>query len=110
VDATASIELWRTERQEYRQLECSDIMTNAPAGVREPTIVEPLAGTKSDYQICSEIARRLGLGDAYTEGRTEHDWMGWAVDAYRKARYPGLPSAKDLDRRDDRRPEFGTEH
>jgi hypothetical protein len=39
-EATASVELWRTERVEYRQLECSDIMTNAPPGVRQPTIIE----------------------------------------------------------------------
>jgi hypothetical protein len=40
-EATASNEVWRTERVEYRQLECSDIMTNAPADVKQPTIVEP---------------------------------------------------------------------
>jgi anaerobic dimethyl sulfoxide reductase subunit A len=62
-----------------------------------PKIVDPPFETKSDYQICAEISGRLGLRDAYTEGRTEHDWMVWAVDAYRKARYPGLPSAKDLE-------------
>jgi len=62
-----------------------------------PKLVEPPDETKSDYQICAEIAKRLGIGDAYTEGRNEHDWMVWAVDAYRKARYPGLPAAKDLE-------------
>ncbi|MBM4042392.1 MAG: LamG domain-containing protein, partial [Planctomycetes bacterium] len=41
VEATASIELWRTERKEYKALECSDIMTGAPADRRQPTIIEP---------------------------------------------------------------------
>ncbi len=40
-EAAASIELWRTKQQPYTTLECSDIMTNAPANVRQPTIVEP---------------------------------------------------------------------
>lgn len=40
-EATASIELWRTKRQEYADLQCSDIMTKAPAGARKPTMIEP---------------------------------------------------------------------
>jgi hypothetical protein len=39
--ATASIELWRTKQQEHAHLECSDIMTGAPADRRQPTVVEP---------------------------------------------------------------------
>ncbi len=34
-----------------------------------PRIVEPPGETKSDYRIAAEIAARLGLGEAYTEGR-----------------------------------------
>ncbi|HEY3320443.1 MAG TPA: DUF5703 domain-containing protein [Planctomycetota bacterium] len=41
VEATASIELWRTKQQEYAELQCSDIMTNAPAAQKKPTIIEP---------------------------------------------------------------------
>jgi hypothetical protein len=40
-DAAASIELWRTSRQPYTELQCSDIMTSAPANVLQPTIIEP---------------------------------------------------------------------
>ena len=36
--------------------------------------IEPLWESKSDYQIFSEVAERLGWGDQYTEGRTELDW------------------------------------
>ena len=39
--ATASVELWRTKRQKYTNLECSDIMNSAPASARKPTIIEP---------------------------------------------------------------------
>ncbi|MCY3020975.1 MAG: DUF5703 domain-containing protein, partial [Planctomycetota bacterium] len=40
-EATASIELWRTSQQEYKELQCADIMTNAPAAQKKPTIIEP---------------------------------------------------------------------
>ena len=59
-----------------------------------PKIVDPPFETKSDYKICSEIAKRLGLGWAYTEGRTERGWIEWALEQYRTTRFPGLP---DLD-------------
>ena len=41
IAATASVELWRTSQQEYKELQCSDIMTNAPAAQKKPTIIEP---------------------------------------------------------------------
>jgi len=41
LEATAAIELWRTERREYKDLQCSDIMTAAPANRRQPTMIEP---------------------------------------------------------------------
>ncbi len=43
LEATASFELWRTNRYELPSLECSDVMTDRskPKGMHEPTIVEP---------------------------------------------------------------------
>jgi len=41
VEATAVLSLWRTERREYKDLQCSDIMTSAPADRRQPTLIEP---------------------------------------------------------------------
>jgi anaerobic selenocysteine-containing dehydrogenase len=37
--------------------------------------IEPLYESKSDYQIFSDLADRLGLKEAYTEGKTEEDWI-----------------------------------
>ncbi len=65
--------------------------------VLAPKVVEPLAETKGDYQICTELARRLGVGDAYTEGRTERDWVEWSLDRFRAARFPGLPALARLE-------------
>jgi len=62
-----------------------------------PQIVEPLPDTKSDYRICSEIAARLGIGDAYTEGRDERGWVEWVIEEYRKSRFPDIPSLDEFE-------------
>ena len=63
-----------------------------------PKIVEPPFETKSDYQICAEIATRLGLHDAYTEGRSERDWIAWGIETYRKTRFPNIPKLDEFER------------
>jgi anaerobic dimethyl sulfoxide reductase subunit A len=62
-----------------------------------PQLVPPLAETKSDFRICAEIAERLGIGDAYTEGRDERGWVEWSLDQYRELRYPDLPSLDEFE-------------
>ena len=37
--------------------------------------IEPLYESKSDYQIFSTLAERLGIKEAFTEGNTEEDWI-----------------------------------
>jgi anaerobic dimethyl sulfoxide reductase subunit A len=62
-----------------------------------PKLVEPLGECKSDYRICAELAERLGIGDAYTEGRDERAWVAWILDRYREGRFPGLPSLAEFE-------------
>jgi anaerobic dimethyl sulfoxide reductase subunit A len=57
-----------------------------------PRLVEPLGESRSDYRICADLAARLGIGEAYTEGRDERAWVEWALDRYRETRFPDLPS------------------
>jgi|GEM_PF-47909 len=38
-------------------------------------VIEPLYESKSDYAIFAALADRLGFGAAYTEGKTEEDWL-----------------------------------
>ncbi|MEQ9164292.1 MAG: molybdopterin dinucleotide binding domain-containing protein, partial [Ilumatobacter fluminis] len=61
--------------------------------------VEPPADARSDHAIFAGIAERLGLGDAFTEGRDERAWMEhmWERSAER-ARADGfdLPSFDDF--------------
>jgi anaerobic dimethyl sulfoxide reductase subunit A len=62
-----------------------------------PPLVDPLPMTRSDYRICADIAGRLGIGDAYTEGRDERGWVEWALDEYRRTRFPDLPSLDEME-------------
>ena len=59
--------------------------------ILNPQITEPPDETKSDYQICSEIAERLDIKEAYTQNRNEKDWIVWVLDVYRKTRFPEVP-------------------
>jgi anaerobic dimethyl sulfoxide reductase subunit A len=62
-----------------------------------PKIVEPPHETLSDYAICAKVAERLGLGEAYTEGRSERDWVSWAIEEYRKTRFPNIPALDEFE-------------
>ncbi len=62
-----------------------------------PKLVEPLGETKSDYRICAEIAERLGIGEAYTQGRDERQWVDWVIERYRETRYAEIPSLDEFE-------------
>jgi len=59
---------------------CGGYTTHASCGsnnkilIRQKKCIEPLWKSKSDYEIFSLIAERLGLREKYTEGKTELDW------------------------------------
>jgi molybdopterin guanine dinucleotide-containing S/N-oxide reductase-like protein len=59
---------------------CGGYTTNAHIGcnyrviVREQKCVEPLGESKSDYEIFTLLADRLGMKELYTEGNSEDDW------------------------------------
>ena len=63
-----------------------------------PPIVDPPFETKSDYRICADIAERLGIGPAYTEGRNERDWVEWSLAQFRKMRFPNLPGMAEMEK------------
>jgi DmsA/YnfE family anaerobic dimethyl sulfoxide reductase A subunit len=60
--------------------------------ILQPKLVEPPGECKSDYRICADLAERLGIGEAYTEGRDEKAWVAWCLDHYRETRFPDLPN------------------
>ncbi len=64
--------------------------------ILQPKLVEPPGECKSDYQICSEIAARLGIGEAYTEGRDEKAWVDYCLSVWRSSRFPHLPTLNEF--------------
>lgn len=61
-------------------------------------LFEPPFETKSDYQICTEIAERLGVKNEYTEGRNEKEWIEWALNHYRSTRFPEVPNLDEFEK------------
>jgi len=43
------------------------------------------------------LAERLGIGEAYTEGRDERAWVEWILDRYRQTRFPGLSTLDEFE-------------
>lgn len=64
--------------------------------ILQPKLVEPLGESKSDYQICAELAERLGIGEAFTEGRDEKEWAKFCLDEFRRIRFPELPTFEEF--------------
>jgi anaerobic dimethyl sulfoxide reductase subunit A len=64
--------------------------------ILQPRLVEPLGESKSDYRICAELAERLGIGDAFTEGRDEKDWVEYCLNEFRRLRFPELPTLDEF--------------
>ena len=48
--------------------------------VYQKKCIEPLYESKSDYQIFTELAERMGIKEKYTEGKSEKDWIKIVFD------------------------------
>lgn len=62
------------------KFEVDDIMTDVLSEqfallCREGKCIEPVGESKSAYESVGEIAKKLGLYDKYTEGRTAEEWI-----------------------------------
>jgi anaerobic dimethyl sulfoxide reductase subunit A len=64
--------------------------------ILQPKLVEPLGESKSDYRICAELAERLGIGEAFTEGRDEKGWVEYCLNEFRRIRFPELPTLEEF--------------
>lgn len=88
--ATTSYE--RNDMEQY-----GDYSMKAIIGMKQ--VVEPMFEARSDFDIFSDLADRLGAKDAFTEGKDE---MGWLQEFYKsaedqaKARGTEMPSFKDF--------------
>lgn len=48
-----------------------------------PQLVPPVGEARDDYAIFSGLAERLGVGNAFTEGRSAGEWIGHLYEDYR---------------------------
>ncbi|MFZ5910374.1 MAG: DMSO/selenate family reductase complex A subunit [Chloroflexota bacterium] len=64
--------------------------------ILQPKLVDPPGECKSDYQICADIAQRLGIGEAYTEGHDEKAWVEYCLTVFRSSRFPDLPTLDEF--------------
>ena len=55
--------------------------------------IDPIGEARHDYEIFSALADRLGVGDAFTEGRTAEEWVRHLYDEFRD-RNPGQPALR----------------
>jgi anaerobic dimethyl sulfoxide reductase subunit A len=58
-------------------------------------VIEPLFDTKTVYEMMTEIAKRLGVEQAFTEGKTQEDWVRQVVEDS-QPEVPGLPDFASL--------------
>ncbi len=57
------------EREDIGRSNLDDYLFHMPA------LIPPVADARDDFDIFAGLAARMGLGDAYTEGRTSAEWI-----------------------------------
>ena len=60
-------------------------------GIVSSQAIDPLYECRSIFDICTDMARRLGTEPAFTEGKSREDWLRETIEATR-ANDPDLPS------------------
>ena len=84
---TLGPERWDLGHSEY----CGDM---AYYMFNEKAIEAPFE-VRDSYDVCVELAKRLGVEPGYSEGRTREDWTRWLAAENQKAR-PDFPSWQEL--------------
>ncbi|WP_137700647.1 molybdopterin guanine dinucleotide-containing S/N-oxide reductase [Marimonas lutisalis] len=62
-------------------------------------VMEPVGEARDDHEIFRGIAARMGVEEAFTEGRSPEDWQRWLYDVSRQAAARGgveLPGFEEL--------------
>ncbi len=68
--------------------ELDDIQSNFAQGVQFQSVllcdkaIEPIGESKSDLQIVHEVARKMGLYEEVTEGKSIEDWRKYTYDGF----------------------------
>ncbi len=59
-------------------------------------VVEPAFERRSDYEWISDVAEKMGVKEAFTEGRTEKEWIAYLVNT-NKERFKDRPDFPTFD-------------
>jgi biotin/methionine sulfoxide reductase len=75
-------------------LERDDLGGSHPDGylVAMPRALDPMGDARDDYDIFSELSKRLGTWDEFTEGRSSSEWLEHIYEEFR-----GVVAARDVD-------------
>lgn len=65
--------------------------------ILQPQILDTPWETKSDYSICAAVAYKLRIGEEYTEGRNEKEWIEHLINVYKDSRFPDIPSLAEME-------------
>jgi biotin/methionine sulfoxide reductase len=86
-------ELWWTAMAKHADIvlpACTTLERNDLSGAPTDRFVvalkkqiEPVGEARPEYDIFSELARRFGTHEAFTEGRNEMAWIRWLYDDFR---------------------------
>lgn len=60
-----------------------------------PCLEERKFERKTNYEWCAELAELMGVGDEFTEGRTEREWIDYLYEQSREAD-PSLPELEEF--------------
>ncbi len=92
---TASAKVADILLPDVSMLEVDDIVTQGSSGnmgyvIFASKAIEPMFECRNIYDVCTELSKRLGIADKFTEGKSYDDWLRWTVDEARK-KIPELP-------------------
>ena len=75
----------------------SDGYATGSMGAVTPLVpaIKPLYECRSAYEMCTGLAKRFGIEEQYTEGRTHEEWVEFLYEGIR-ANDPKLPSLEQL--------------
>ena len=77
--------------QEQYSLSANGYADNMEAIIYGSPVYDPKFERRGIYEVCSEIAEKLGVGDEFTDGgKTREDWLRQILDESRE-KYPELP-------------------
>ncbi|MFV0481099.1 MAG: DMSO/selenate family reductase complex A subunit [Campylobacteraceae bacterium] len=81
-------------------VESNDLINNSYASgsysycIRMQETIKPMWECRQSYDVMSEIAHKLGIGEKYTEGRTHAQWIEYCYNKMRE-KNPNLPTFEE---------------